>query len=63
MSNLDLTVGKYPIIIKPNLGQPILLNLRDYQDTNGRFIKKMDFEVNIMAILNKPPNLVLNFFL
>jgi predicted MPP superfamily phosphohydrolase len=62
MYNLDLTSGKYPIIIKPNLGQPILINLRDYKDDSGRFIKKLDFEVLIITVPDQTTQEILQFF-
>ncbi len=62
MSDLDLTAGIYPIIIKPNLGQPILINLRDYQDNNGTFIKNIEFEAIIIAMPSQTPKEVLQFF-
>ena len=62
MYNLDLKKGKYPIIIKPNLGQPILINLRDYMDDNGNFIKKIVFDALIIAIPGQNVNEILQFF-
>ncbi len=62
MYNLDLKTGKYPIIIKPNLGQPILINLRDYIDDNGNFIKKIVFDALIIAIPGQNVNEILQFF-
>jgi len=50
MYNLDLTKEKYPIIIKPNLGQPILLNLKDVREDSGNIVKKLTFEALIIAI-------------
>jgi hypothetical protein len=32
---LDLTKGSFPIIIKPNLGQPVFLNLKRKTETSG----------------------------
>jgi len=32
---LDLTKGSFPIIIKPNLGQPIFLNLKERSEISG----------------------------
>ena len=62
MYNLDLTKGKYPIIIKPNMGQPILINLRDYKDDTGKIIKKIFFEAFIIAIPNQNIKEILEFF-
>ncbi|TFG00201.1 MAG: hypothetical protein EU540_05585 [Promethearchaeota archaeon] len=62
MYNLDLKKGNYPIIIKPNLGQPILINLRDYMDDNGNFIKKILFDALIIAIPGQNVNEILQFF-
>jgi len=30
MFKLDLTEGDFPIILKPNLGQPTLINIREF---------------------------------
>jgi len=50
MYNLDLTKEKYPIIITPNLGQPVLLNLRDVKDESGKIVKKLTFKALVIAI-------------
>ena len=50
MYSINLKKGKFPIIIKPNLGQPLLVNLRDYKGDNGKFIKTVDFGVYVIAI-------------
>ncbi len=62
MYNLDLTRGNYPIIIKPNLGQPILINLRDFKDTSGIFTEKVNFEAIIITIPNQSIQEILEYF-
>ena len=62
MYNLDLKKGDYPIIIKPNMGQPILINLRDFKDENGVLNKKISFEAFIITIPNQSVKEILEFF-
>ncbi len=62
MFKLDLSKGDYPIILKPNLGQPTLINLRDFADKNGTFIKKIVFEAYIIAIPTQNIEEILQFF-
>jgi len=50
MFGLNLKKGKYPIIIKPNLGQPVLLNLRDFKDSSGKIQKRVYFEALLIAL-------------
>ena len=50
MYKLNLKKGNYPIIISPNLGLPLLINLRDFKNANGEFVKKVVFEALIIAI-------------
>jgi predicted MPP superfamily phosphohydrolase len=50
MNVINLKEGKHPIIIKPNLGQPVLLNLRDFKGNDGIYVKKVVFEAYIIAI-------------
>jgi len=61
MYKLDLTEGKYPVIIKPNLGQPILINLRDFK-SDGKFNKKIIFEGLILTIPNQNTEEILRYF-
>ncbi|MHA1461096.1 MAG: metallophosphoesterase, partial [Promethearchaeota archaeon] len=46
---IDLKLGNYPIIISPNLGNPILLNLRDYEDRAQFPIKNLSFKALVIA--------------
>ena len=62
MYELDLKKGRYPIIIKPNLGQPILINLRDFMDESGSFVKKIEFDALIIAIPGKSTDDILQSF-
>jgi len=45
---LDLSKGTFPIIIKPNLGQPTLINLNKYFDSHGE--KKITFSTLVIAM-------------
>jgi hypothetical protein len=46
---IDLRLGNYPIIISPNIGNPILLNLRDDQDRAQFSIKNLSFRALVIA--------------
>ena len=62
MYHLDLTKGIYPIILKPNLGQPLLLNIRDFKE-NGKFLnQKVVFDAIIITIPNQVIEDILQFF-
>jgi 3',5'-cyclic AMP phosphodiesterase CpdA len=39
----------YPIIIKPNLGQPSLINLREYVDENNSISREIRFNLILLA--------------
>ncbi len=54
MFKLDLTEGDYPIILKPNLGQPTLINIRDD--------KNLVFEAYIIVIPTQSIEEILQFF-
>ncbi len=45
---LDLSKGSFPIIIKPNLGQPTLINLNDDLTSHGE--KKITFSTLVVAM-------------
>ena len=62
MNNLDLEKGEYPIIIKPNLGQPILINLREFKNEKDVFIKKITFSALIIALPEQSNKEILEFF-
>ena len=47
MYNLDLKKEDYPIIIKPNMGHPVLINLKDYKDEKGIVNKQVFFKALI----------------
>jgi DNA repair exonuclease SbcCD nuclease subunit len=59
---LNLEEGKFPIIIKPNLGQPILINLRDYRDENNLAIKNITFNAIVITLPNYPAQKILESF-
>ncbi|GAH46141.1 unnamed protein product, partial [marine sediment metagenome] len=46
---IDLELGMYPIIISPNIGKPILLNLKDYEQSAQFPIKNLSFKALIIA--------------
>ena len=46
---IDLTLGNYPIIISPNLGNPILLNLRNKKDQSQFPVKNLSFRALVIA--------------
>ncbi len=50
---LDLNKGDFPIIIKPNLGQPLLINLKDFKNKEGKYFKSITFEAIILTISNQ----------
>ena len=62
MYNLDLTKEKYPTIIKPNLGRPVILNLNEIQDESGNFVKNLTFKAIIIAIPQQTPQDILQQF-
>lgn len=47
---LDLNKGKYPIIIKPNFGQPTLINLNDFKQDDGSYSKNITFDALIIVL-------------
>ena len=47
---LDLNKGDFPLIIKPNLGQPQLINLEDFKNKEGKYLKNVIFEAIIITI-------------
>lgn len=46
---IDLTLGTYPIIISPNIGNPILLNLRSNKDRTKFPVKNLSFRALVAA--------------
>jgi len=62
MYTFNLKKELFPIIIKPNLGQPLLVNLRDFKGDNGEYIKKVDFDAYVITIPNQSPQEILEFF-
>ena len=63
MYNLDLEKGKYPIILKPNLGTPILINLRDYKNEKGEITKKVGFKAYVITVPKMSITKILEYFL
>ncbi|MFX1396350.1 MAG: metallophosphoesterase family protein [Promethearchaeota archaeon] len=62
MFSLNLRKGKYPIIISPNIGQPLLINFRDFRDKNGKFIQKISFNAYVLGISSQNTQEILNQF-
>jgi len=62
MYNLDLKKEDYPIIIKPNMGHPVLINFRDYKDEKGNLNKQVFFEALIITIPDQRVKEILDFF-
>ncbi|MHA1147808.1 MAG: metallophosphoesterase [Promethearchaeota archaeon] len=64
MEKLSLQKGKFPIILKPNFGQPVLLNLRDFQ-TNpkiGKITRKVLFDAIVIAYRGMKSDEILQSF-
>lgn len=59
---INLNKGKFPIIINPNLGQPLFINLMDYLDKEGKFEKKVIIETLIITIPNQATQEILEYF-
>ncbi len=62
MFKLNLSQGDFPIIIKPNLGQPTLINIRDFTNDLESIIKKVVFEAYIVAVPTQSTEDILQFF-
>jgi len=59
---IDLELGMYPIIISPNIGKPILLNLKDYKQTAQFPIKNLSFDALIIASKSHSTQKILQHF-
>jgi len=59
---LDLNKGKFPIVIKPNFGQPVLINLRDFKKEDGSYLKNITFDALIIVIPNQTIQEILESF-
>lgn len=62
MEKLNLKEGTFPIIIKPNLGQPVILNLRDFKSDDDQNVKNIFFDAIIITISSQPIEEILQFF-
>ena len=62
MFKLDLKEGNFPIILKPNLGQPTLINIRDFTDNTDSILKNLTFEAYIITVPNQIIEEILQFF-
>ena len=62
MFNLNLKEGTYPIIILPNLGQPILINLKDFKQIDGNFSKIILFDAIIITLPEQTIQDILYYF-
>ena len=59
---IDLRLGDYPIIISPNLGNPILLNIKDYQARSQFPVKNLSFRALVIASKSHSPQKILENF-
>ncbi len=59
---IDLELGMYPIIISPNIGKPILLNLKDYEQSAQFPIKNLSFKALIIASKSHSTQKILEHF-
>jgi len=62
MFKLDFGKTDFPIILKPNLGQPTLINIRDFLDHTGSIIKNVVFEAYIITLPTQSVEEILQFF-
>jgi 3',5'-cyclic AMP phosphodiesterase CpdA len=51
----------FPIIIKPNIGQPTFLNLYDLNETNEKTGKKLEFEIYVITDISFNKDLIIAF--
>jgi len=59
---IDLRLGNYPIVISPNIGNPILLNLRDDPDHAQFPIKNLSFRALVIASKSHSAQTILENF-
>ena len=59
---LDLSKGSFPIIIKPNLGQPILLNLGDFKNKTNEYNRSIIFDALIITKQSHSIKRILEYF-
>jgi predicted MPP superfamily phosphohydrolase len=62
MFNFDLSEGNFPIIVKPNLGQPTIINIKEFVDNTGSNIKNILFEAYVIALPTQNIEQILEFF-
>ncbi len=62
MYQLNLKEGKFPFIIKPNLGIPILINLKDYKSEKGIYVKDVIFDSFIISVSGQSLDEILHYF-
>ncbi|MFO8017947.1 MAG: metallophosphoesterase [Promethearchaeia archaeon] len=59
---MDLSQGIYPIIVKPNLGYPEIINLKDYVDQNDNLQEEVRFTAYIITIPKQSVQEILEYF-
>ncbi len=59
---LDLTKGTFPIIIKPNIGQPTLINLNKLNDDFASQREKVTFSAHVIAMKSHSVERILEQF-
>ncbi len=62
MRLLDIKKGAYPTIIKPNLGNPSIINFKDYKDSGDNFVQRVTFDVFVIAVPYQDVEEILNYF-
>ncbi|MHA1105454.1 MAG: metallophosphoesterase family protein [Promethearchaeota archaeon] len=59
---LDLSKGTFPIIIKPNIGQPTLINLNKFKDDFTSHREKVTFSAHVIAMKSHSVERILEHF-
>ena len=59
---LNLEQGNFPIIIKPNIGQPTIINLREFRESNGNLVSNITFDAIVISVPNYPTQRILESF-
>ena len=59
---LNLEQGEFPIVIKPNIGQPILINLREFREPDGTLGSNITFDAIVITLPNYPTQKILESF-
>ncbi|MEJ2296283.1 MAG: hypothetical protein P8Y23_16160 [Candidatus Lokiarchaeota archaeon] len=59
---LNLEQGNFPIVIKPNIGQPTIINLRKFRESNGNLVSNITFDAIVISVPNYPTQRILESF-